>query len=548
MHIHLSLRDKLIAVSIVSVIIALVLSTLIDTEIARRAFTERFRDEAMRVAKELSAGFGGSTELDDWQTLVHKIHQIKEARTDILQINVFARHPETGWSLAASDEDPPTAHLSNQELTSLMRGRTFAAVEEGWDVRYWRVATPIKVDKQIIGALEVLISWEAAQQDQAKERRQMLLTLAATVILVSVALTIFVQRAVYRPIKELVGAMQRAQTGSLDVEVVPHGGDELSELAMHFNRMLLRIRLDTTEKEKLLTQIRQFNAELQGKIQQATRTLELRNQELQHVNEALFQSQRQLAQWERMAGMVYQSAAIAHEIGTPLHSIAGYIHLLLTDGRLPDDAKRRLKVIESQMDRISETLRTMLASTKQPQPQVEPLDLNALLRDLIHLTSPGMSRSSIDVCTELQDDLPLVLADSNQLQQVFLNLIANAVDAMPAGGELRVKTAIEAADDTRWELPNPDRRWCVAISIRDTGQGIAEEYLSRIFDPFFTTKAAGQGTGIGLAVSAQITHAHGGSIAVQSQPGEGSTFTIRLPLHEEGYEKYGGRDTYPSGR
>ncbi|MGH8068331.1 MAG: sensor histidine kinase [Candidatus Entotheonellia bacterium] len=535
MPIYLSLRDKLIAVSIISVIIALVLSTLIDTEIARRDFTKRFRDEATRVAKELSAGFGGSTELDDWQTLVHKIHQIKEARDDIRQINVFAKSPENGWSLAASDEDPPTAHLSNQELANLMRGRTSADVEEGWeDARYWRVLTPIKVDKQIIGALQVLISWEAAQQDEAKERRQMLLTLAATVILVSIALTIFLQRAVYRPLKELVGAMQGAQAGSLDVEVVPHGRDELSQLAMHFNRMLLRIRQDTAEKEKLLTQIQQFNEELQGKIQQATRTLELSNQELQRVNEALFQSQRQLAQWERMAGMVYQSAAIAHEIGTPLHSIAGYIHLLLIDSRLPDDARRRLKVIESQMDRISETLRTMLASTKQPQPQVKPLDLNALLRDLAHLTSPGMSRSTIHVRSELEDDLPMVLADSNQLQQVFLNLIANAVDAMPAGGELQVKTAIEEVNDTGLGRPDADHRRCVAVSIRDTGQGIAEEYLTRIFDPFFTTKAAGQGIGIGLAVCSQIIHAHGGSITVQSQVGVGSTFTIRIPVHKEG--------------
>jgi two-component system, NtrC family, sensor kinase len=534
MHFHLSLRDKLIAVSIVSVIIALVLSTLIDSEIARRAFIQRFRDEATTLAKELAAGFGGSTELDDWETLVHKIHQIKEARDDIRQINVFARNSESGWSLAASDEDPPTAHLSHQELTNLVRDRTFAEVEDGWDARYWRVSTPIKVDKQIIGALQVLMSWEAAQKDEAKERRQMLLMLAATVILVSVALTIFVQRAVYRPVKGLVGAMQQAQAGSLDVEVVPHGRDELSELAMHFNRMLLRIRQDTAEKEKLLTQIQQFNEELQGKIQQATRTLEQRNQELQRVNEALFQSQRQLAQWERMAGMVYQSAAIAHEIGTPMHSIAGYIHLLLTDGRLSDDARRRLKIVESQIDRISETLRTMLASTKQPQPQVKPLDLNALLGDLIHLTSPGRSRRNIHVRTELQDDLPLVLADSNQLQQVFLNLIANAVDAMPAGGELYVQTALEEVNDPGVSRPGADHRRGVTVSIRDSGQGIPEEHLAKIFDPFFTTKAAGQGTGIGLAVCAQIIHAHGGSIAVQSRLGEGSLFTIRLPVHEEG--------------
>jgi signal transduction histidine kinase len=120
------------------------------------------------------------------------------------------------------------------------------------------------------------------------------------------------------------------------------------------------------------------------------------------------------------------------------------------------------------------------------------------------------------------------------MQQVFLNLIANAVDAMPAGGELHVKTAIEEAGDSGRERPGAARRRCVAASIRDTGQGIAEEYLSRIFDPFFTTKAAGQGTGIGLAVCAQIIHAHGGNITVQSQPGEGSTFILRLPLQEEG--------------
>jgi two-component system, NtrC family, sensor kinase len=534
MPIHLSLRGKLIAVSIFSVIMALVVSTLIDAEIAQRAFIQSFRDEATQVAKELSAGFGGSTELDDWQTLVQKIHQIKEARADIRHLDVFARTPENGWLLAASDEDPPSAHLTPQELASLARGRTFADLQEGWDERYWRVTTPIRADGQVIGALQVLISWEAAQQDEAQERRHMLLMLATTVILVSVTLTIFVQLGMYRPIQRLVGAMQRAQAGSLDVEVVPRGSDELAQLTRHFNRMLLRIRQDTAEKEKLLSQIQQFNAELQGRIRRATQTLEQRNDELQRVNKALFHSQRQLAQWERMAGMVYQSAAIAHEIGTPMQSIAGYIHLLLSDSQLPDEARRRLEIVESQIDRIADTLHTMLASTKQPQPQVKPLDLNGLVQDVMHLMAAGIPSARIRMSTELQKDIPLVLADSNQLQQVLLNLIANAVDAMPTGGELHVKTAIDAMSDSGLGRPNADRKRCVMVSVRDTGQGIPGEHLTRIFDPFFTTKEVGQGMGIGLAVCAQIVHAHGGSIAVQSQPGEGSTFTIRLPIHEEG--------------
>jgi hypothetical protein len=128
MRIHLSLRDKLIAVSLFSVTIALVVSTLIDTQLARQAFINRFRDEATRVAKELSAGFGGSTELDDWETLQEKIHQIKEARLDIRQIDVFAKQPNNGWLLAASNEDPPTARLGPQELASLQRGQPLSGL------------------------------------------------------------------------------------------------------------------------------------------------------------------------------------------------------------------------------------------------------------------------------------------------------------------------------------------------------------------------------------------------------------------------------------
>jgi signal transduction histidine kinase len=126
----------------------------------------------------------------------------------------------------------------------------------------------------------------------------------------------------------------------------------------------------------------------------------------------------------------------------------------------------------------------------------------------------------------------LILADGNQLQQVFLNLLVNALDAMPTGGKLYVETAVEAANG---HLPPRSGAWhshCVAVRICDTGQGIAEAHLDKIFDPFFTTKGAARGTGIGLAVCAHILQAHGGSITVHSQVGEGSTFTVRFPISE----------------
>lgn len=534
MRIPLSLRGKLIAVSVVSVMLALAVSLVIDAEVAQRAFARRFQDDITTLAKELAAGFGGAPELDDAPTLAQKLAQIKEARPDIHSLAVFAKAAGTDWLLAAPEEEPPMARLSRQEIANLARGRVLVEAHGDKEAHLWKVTTPIRADKQVIGALQLLISWEAAQQDDAKSRRQTVLMLVATVLLVSLGLAIFVQRAVYRPIARLVEAMQRAQEGALDVVVQARGRDELAQLTGHFNRMLNHIRQDTTEKEHLLVQIRHFNEELQEKIRASTEELAQRNHELQQLNAALFHSQRQLAQWERLAGMGYQSATVAHEIGTPLHSIAGYIHLVLSDEQLPDNARRQLHIVESQLDRISETLRAMLASTEQPVPQVQPLELNALLAEVIHLTSPGMARGHIQVQTQWQAGLPLVLADGNQLQQVFLNLLVNAMDAMPTGGELYVTTAL----DVTHEAPSADAGHqepaCVVVHIRDTGQGIAAAHVEKIFDPFFTTKEAGKGTGIGLAVCAQILHAHGGSLTVQSQPGEGSTFSVRLPIAKEG--------------
>lgn len=534
MRFSLNLRGKLIAVSMASVMLALAVSIVIDALVAQRAFARRFQEDITTLAKELAAGFAGAAELDDSQTLAQKLTQIKEARPDIRSLAVFARGSGADWLLAAPDEEPPMARLNRQEVASLGRGRVLVEPQGDKEEHMWRVTTPIRTGKHIIGALQLVMSWETAQKDEAKERRQTLLMLVATVLLVSTGLAIFVQRAVYRPIARLVEAMQLAQAGALDVVVQARGQDELAQLTGHFNRMLEHIRQDAAEKEQLLIQIQHFNEELQEKIQASTEELAQRNHELQRLNTTLFYNQRQLAQWERLAGMGYQSATIAHEIGTPLHSIAGYIHLLLTDDQLPENARRQLNIIESQLDRISETLRTMLVSTEQPVPQMQPLDLNALLTELLHVTSPGMVRGHIQVQTQLQPDLPLILADGNQLQQVVLNVLVNAMDAMPNGGTLSVLTLVEAGSEQASAYPGSSSQSCVVVHICDTGQGIPEAHLEKIFDPFFTTKEAGQGTGIGLAVCAQIIHAHGGRLTVQSQSGEGSTFSIRFPIAKEG--------------
>ena len=247
---------------------------------------------------------------------------------------------------------------------------------------------------------------------------------------------------------------------------------------------------------------------------------------LKMLNEALFESQRQLGHSEKLAALGQVTATMAHQIGTPLNSISGYIQLMLQEKDLQPTASERLKIIESQLDRLADSVKTVLSLTRQPSPPMKPLDVNAVLEELIHLSRPWVHARKVELLTSLAPDLPPVLGDSTQLQTLFLNLMTNALDAMPQGGVLAVETHPGCTPSA-----SPNGKW-VRISIGDTGMGIPEEMKKRIFDPFFTTKQIGEGTGLGLAICSKITKEHGGRIEVESLVGKGSTFSVSLPVYE----------------
>jgi signal transduction histidine kinase len=251
-----------------------------------------------------------------------------------------------------------------------------------------------------------------------------------------------------------------------------------------------------------------------------------RNEELRLLNEALFESQRQLSQSEKLAAVGQVIATMAHQIGTPLNSISGYIQLILQDGNLRSKDRDRLKIIESQLDRLADSVKTLLSFTRQPKPQLKSLDVNDVLEELIRLSEPWFLARNVKLSTDLSPSLPPVLGDSTHLQTLFLNLITNALDAMPQGGVLTIKTHRAPQSPSSRE-----RKW-LEVSIGDTGIGITEESKRRIFDPFFTTKKVGEGTGLGLAICEKIIKEHSGSIEVKSEVGKGSTFFISIPVLE----------------
>jgi two-component system NtrC family sensor kinase len=238
------------------------------------------------------------------------------------------------------------------------------------------------------------------------------------------------------------------------------------------------------------------------------------------MERALRDTQEQLLQSEKLAAMGRLTSQIAHELNNPLYGIMNTLELLKTE--IPADNKRR-KILEmalSETVRLSDLLRKMLSFSKPDQEERHPVDINSVLDEILLLHEKQLKENDINLSATLAEGLGLVNASKNQLRQVFLNMVANARDAMPGGGTLSVVT--DGDSDT------------VYVKVTDTGTGIREEHLDKIFDSFFTTKGEVKGVGLGLSVCYGFIEDHGGDIEVKSQVGEGTTFTISLPVHTAG--------------
>jgi signal transduction histidine kinase len=228
-------------------------------------------------------------------------------------------------------------------------------------------------------------------------------------------------------------------------------------------------------------------------------------------------TQEQLLQSEKLAAMGRLTSQIAHELNNPLYGIMNTLELLKTE--IPPENRRR-KILEmalSETVRLSDLLRKMLSFSKPDQEERKPVDINSVIDEILLLHEKQLKENDINIESSFAKDLGLVNASKNQLRQVFLNMVANARDAMPNGGTLSVATSADSEN--------------VTIEIKDNGTGIREEHIDKIFDSFFTTKGEVKGVGLGLSVCYGFIKDHGGDIKVESQVGAGTKFTITLPVH-----------------
>lgn len=511
------LQSKIIIILSVAVVSVAAVSTYLAMLLTRQPVEEAIYRKVLSQALATAHQLHGP-ELGNGINLLGRLREVQRDFKGVEQCDVRAHDP--AHSLVATT-DPAGPHLELDATPGIEHYNEFESAGEDQisietpDGRDWIVSTPIR-DREggSIGCLQLRVSKKTSNVIIDGLVWRNLILMLASLVAVMLAVHVFFLYNVRRPVKDMVEVMEAAEGGALQVrahcEDEEKARDEIARLACHLNRMLSRME--------------NFNAELAGKVNEATGELARRNEELTRINEELFDTQKTLARSERLAVAGQLAASLAHEIGTPLNSISGHVQLMAKRKTGDKTMDRRLQIIDSQIENIVRSVKQLLSWTRKFELRPAMIDVRQVIEEVVLLSSPVLELRKIRVRTDLPLRAPNIYADAGYLQQVFLNLINNSIDAMPGGGRLEIRVTTPAGSDGGDEPP------AIKVEVEDTGEGIAPETLKHIFDPMFTTKRMGTGAGLGLAICKQIVQQHGGSIQASSQVHRGTRFIITLPV------------------
>ena len=359
-------------------------------------------------------------------------------------------------------------------------------------------------DQQVLGVLDTNVSLARADTNLRESSLRMLVYTLVAMALIAVLSGIFVWRVVHIPVKKLTAGTERLAHGQLGYQLDIVSRDELGELALSFNQMSRQLREAREETDA-------WAQTLEARVEEKTR-------ELKHAHEQVMQS-------EKMASIGKLAATVAHEINNPLAGILTYAKLLRKwldrerwDAQRRDEVRSSLELIESESRRCGDIVRNLLSFSRSAPMNLQWADLNQVVDRCLRLVQHQTELSNVQLQRQLAEDLPQVQCDPAQIEQLLLALMINAIEAMPHGGNLWVRSRM---------VPQIGS---VQLEVQDDGVGIPADILPNLFEPFFTTKERGHGVGLGLAISKGIVERHRGRIDVDSKPGQGTKFIVTLPV------------------
>lgn len=444
----------------------------------------------------------------------------------MLKVRIFDNEGRIGYSTDSAEvsrmvdkraEACYGCHTQSQTLAHLNRPGRFRIYRNGGQ-RVLGIVTPIEnqpacsnaachahsAEQRVLGVLDTNLSLAKADAQLAESNRRTLAYTVVAMLIVAALSGLFIIKVVDGPIKVLTHGTERLSRGDLGYQIEITSQDEVGDLARSFNTMSLQLRAANE-------QIVAWSKTLEDRVEEKTRELRKAHEHVLLI--------------EKMATVGKMAAVVAHEINNPLSGILTYAKLMRKwlargemNGEKLNEAAECLDLIGRESLRCGEIVRNLLTFSRSAPMNVQTSDINMIVDRTFRLVEHQLEMSGIETQVQAEDDLPRVQCDPSQIEQVLLALIMNAVDAMPKGGNLWLRTRLTAAHDG------------VEIEVRDDGSGISPEVLPHIFEPFETTKEEGKGVGLGLAISHSIIERHHGRIDVQSEVGKGTTFTLVLPV------------------
>ncbi len=517
-----SISFRLYLIIVPATILAILLINYVDTDISRRLLDSSIENKTATVAKQLADDLA---ELDnsscaDLQLQRSWLAGLVETNFYIAHIDVYRLSRQTLTRIVTTSSSP-SQPISVDEMAAVTAKSTRSLTLFQDRERYYKVIVPFtNAPCGTVGCVSVVST--LSQSDLVASVHDQIdpylipISVAGLILLLHFLFT----RVLTGRIWKLGHAMALARKGDLARRAPVDRHDELGAIAQLFNETMAEIERASRERDRLLQEQKGFNERLQAKVQEATRELSAANLQLSQVNQDLIDSQRRLTHLERMAVAGQMAAAFAHEVGSPLSAISTHLELMAEEPGCSEEARHRIQLIQEQMSRITGFVEDLLSETRAAAQALGRVQLNDILRQLLLFLAQHLERHGIRIETRFQPDLPEIEANAQQLQQVFLNLLNNAADAMPNGGTAVVETRVDT---------DADGRELVAVAVSDNGIGIPAEAQKRIFEPFFSTKDLRRGTGLGLSIAARIVRQHAGTIDLESEPGIGTTFTIRFP-------------------
>ncbi|RJQ43279.1 MAG: HAMP domain-containing protein [Nitrospiraceae bacterium] len=499
-----SVKVNIAVTALMIIAVIMILSTVRDIRATEQKLLAVQKEKATLLSDSISHNLVILMLKNQWQDLQSFMEdQVKESK-ELKGIRVFL--PESGLIVASSEPQDTGGRIHEKDMqifTKREDADAFLTEKEGQGF-----ASKLTIilnqpvchkchgsEKEILGVLALDVSLASVNRTVQEFKREHYTDAIVAFLIMAGGILFVVSMLIDRPIKKMITAFRKIENGDLSARMEEDSGNEFGLMAKSFNSMV-------TSLEKTKKHVESYHLE-------------------------------QMQKAARLASLGEIISGIAHEIKNPLTGISCAVQIIQSEMKEGDSNREITAEILNQIKRLDRIVKDLLNYARPKPLSFIPYSMQDILEKSLLFVYPEANRQHISITTLIAKDIPEVLMDPDQMQQVFLNLMINAVQAMPAGGGLTISIRVADAREIGADIKNRiESDTILIVSFKDTGEGIEAEHRDSIFDPFFTRKT--KGTGLGLSISQRIVQEHGGEITVISEVGSGSIFSILLPVMQSG--------------